>query len=83
MNRMIVELVSANDLNFLGVVKIPDPIVRDVPAAVAKCQSAGTGIKIVTGDTPGTANRDCSSDRSWKPETDTDRIVSLVLLLLN
>ncbi|HJD75454.1 MAG TPA: HAD-IC family P-type ATPase, partial [Bacteroides reticulotermitis] len=49
------ELVSANDLNFLGVVAISDPIRPDVPAAVAKCQSAGIGIKIVTGDTPGTA----------------------------
>ena len=45
------ELVSANDLNFLGVVAISDPIRPDVPAAVAKCQSAGIGIKIVTGDT--------------------------------
>ena len=64
-----VELVSANDLNFLGVVAISDPIRPDVPAAVAKCQSAGIGIKIVTGDTPGTATQ----IGLWKPETDTDR----------
>ena len=50
-----VALVSENNLNFLGVVAISDPIRPDVPAAVAKCQSAGIGIKIVTGDTPGTA----------------------------
>ena len=36
-----VALVSENNLNFLGVVAISDPIRPDVPAAVAKCQSAG------------------------------------------
>ena len=50
-----VALVAGNDLSFLGVVAISDPIRPDVPAAVAKCQSAGIGVKIVTGDTPGTA----------------------------
>ncbi len=50
-----VALVAENDLSFLGVVAISDPIRPDVPAAVAKCQSAGIGVKIVTGDTPGTA----------------------------
>ena len=40
-----VALVSENNLNFLGVVAISDPIRPDVPAAVAKCQSAGIGIK--------------------------------------
>ena len=67
-----VELVSANDLNFLGVVAISDPIRPDV-AAVAKCQSAGIGIKIVTGDTPGTATEIARQIGLWKPETDTDR----------
>ena len=33
-----VALVSENNLNFLGVVAISDPIRPDVPAAVAKCQ---------------------------------------------
>ena len=67
-----VELVSANDLNFLGVVAISDPIRPDVPAAVAKCQSAGIGIKIVTGDTPGTATEIARQIGLWKPE-DTER----------
>lgn len=67
------ELVSANDLNFLGVVAISDPIRPDVPAAVAKCQSAGIGIKIVTGDTPGTATEIARQIGLWQPETDTDR----------
>ena len=67
-----VALVSENNLNFLGVVAISDPIRPDMPAAVAKCQSAGIGIKIVTGDTPGTATEIARQIGLWKPE-DTER----------
>ena len=67
-----VALVSENNLNFLGVVSIYDPISTEVPAAVAKCQSAGIGIKIVTGDTPGTATEIARQIGLWKPE-DTER----------
>ena len=67
-----VALVAENDLNFLGVVAISDPIRPDVPAAVAKCQSAGIGIKIVTGDSPGTATEIARQIGLWKPE-DTER----------
>ena len=67
-----VALVSENNLNFLGVVAISDPIRPDVPAAVAKCQSAGIGIKIVTEDTPGTATEIARQIGLWKPE-DTER----------
>ncbi|MFK2559178.1 calcium-translocating P-type ATPase, PMCA-type [Bacteroides fragilis] len=67
-----VALVSENNLNFLGVVAISDPIRPDVPAAVAKCQSAGIGIKIVTGDTPGAATEIARQIGLWKPE-DTER----------
>ena len=67
-----VELVAANDLNFLGVVAISDPIRPDVSAAVEKCQSAGIGIKIVTGDTPGTATEIARQIGLWNSE-DTER----------
>ena len=67
-----VTLVAENDLSFLGVVAISDPIRPDVPAAVAKCQSAGIDIKIVTGDTPGTATEIARQIGLWKPE-DTER----------
>lgn len=67
-----VELVAKNNLNFLGVVAISDPIRPDVPAAVAKCQSAGIDIKIVTGDTPGTATEIARQIGLWKPQ-DTER----------
>lgn len=67
-----VSLVAANDLNFVGVVAISDPIRSDVPAAVAKCQSAGIDIKIVTGDTPGTATEIARQIGLWTAE-DTER----------
>ena len=56
----------------MGVVAISDPIRPDVPAAVQKCQSAGIGVKIVTGDTPGTATEIARQIGLWKPE-DTER----------
>jgi Ca2+-transporting ATPase len=70
--RDCVELVADHDLSFLGVVAISDPIRQDVPAAVSKCQSAGIDIKIVTGDTPGTATEIARQIGLWKPE-DTER----------
>lgn len=57
-----------NDV-FLGIVAISDPIREDVPAAIRECDEAGIDVKIVTGDTPGTAMEigrqiglHCSSD---------------------
>jgi Ca2+-transporting ATPase len=47
-------LANAN-LTYLGVVAISDPVREDVPNAVKKCLNAGIDVKIVTGDTPGTA----------------------------
>ncbi len=65
-------LVGEGGLTFLGVVAISDPIRPDVPAAVAKCQSAGISVKIVTGDTPGTATEIARQIGLWTPE-DTER----------
>lgn len=47
--------LANTDLTYLGIVAISDPVREDVPQAVQKCQNAGIDIKIVTGDTPGTA----------------------------
>ena len=47
--------VIAENLTFLGIVAISDPVREDVPAAVEECLKAGIAVKIVTGDTPGTA----------------------------
>ncbi len=43
------------NLTFVGIVAISDPLRADVPDAVKSCLHAGIGVKIVTGDTPGTA----------------------------
>lgn len=47
--------VVAHGLTFLGVTAISDPVRADVPEAVREVLDAGVRIKIVTGDTPGTA----------------------------
>ncbi|MDR1416209.1 MAG: calcium-translocating P-type ATPase, PMCA-type [Prevotellaceae bacterium] len=47
--------VVADNLTFLGVVAISDPVRLEVPDAVKACLAAGIAVKIVTGDTPGTA----------------------------
>ncbi|NDV64999.1 calcium-translocating P-type ATPase, PMCA-type [Bacteroides sp. 224] len=43
------------ELTFLGIVAISDPVRPEVPEAVKTCLNAGIQVKIVTGDTPGTA----------------------------
>lgn len=60
------------DLTFIGIVAISDPVREDVPEAVSKCLEAGIEVKIVTGDTPGTAREIGRQIGLWKP-TDTDR----------
>ena len=66
------ELVNEGGMTFIGIFAISDPIRPDVPEAVKRCQSAGIGIKIVTGDTPGTATEIARQIGLWKPE-DTER----------
>ena len=77
-------LVKESSITFLGIAAISDPIRPDVPAAVAKCQSAGIGIKIVTGDTPGTATEIARQIGLWKPEdTDRNRITGIEFAALS
>ena len=47
--------LAVNGMSFMGIVAISDPVRSDVPAAIADCMDAGIKVKIVTGDTPGTA----------------------------
>ena len=47
--------LKGTDLTFLGFVAISDPVRADVPEAVKCCLDAGVDVKIVTGDTSGTA----------------------------
>ncbi|MBR5296521.1 MAG: calcium-translocating P-type ATPase, PMCA-type [Parabacteroides sp.] len=60
------------DLTYLGIVAISDPVRADVPAAVQNCLDAGVNVKIVTGDTPGTAKEIGRQIGIWDIE-DTER----------
>ncbi len=64
--------VVATNLTFAGIVAIADPVRGDVPEAVGEVINAGINVKIVTGDTPGTAKEIGRQIGLWKP-TDTDR----------
>ena len=61
----------AKELTFLGIASIADPVRADVPAAVKECLNAGIAIKIVTGDTPGTAKEIGRQIGLWT-DKDTD-----------
>ena len=62
----------ADNLTFMGVVAISDPVRDDVPDAVQECLDAGIAIKIVTGDTPNAAKEIARQIGLWK-EGDGDR----------
>ena len=47
--------LAVSRLTFMGVVGISDPIRPEVPEAIQRCMDAGIKVKIVTGDTSGTA----------------------------
>lgn len=63
--------VVADKLLFQGIVAISDPVRKDVPAAVKECMDAGINVKIVTGDTTGTAKEIGRQIGLWTDE-DTD-----------
>lgn len=64
--------VVANNLTFLGIVAISDPVREDVPSAVEECLKAGIAVRIVTGDTPGTAKEIGRQIGLWS-ENDTEK----------
>lgn len=61
------------NLRFLGFVAIADPVRSDVPEAVREVLDAGIKVKIVTGDTPGTAKEIGRQIGLWDDAEDTDR----------
>lgn len=65
--------VVAENLTFLGIVAISDPVRSDVPMAVKEVLDAGIKVKIVTGDTPGTAKEIGRQIGLWNDATDSDR----------
>ena len=65
--------LQVEDLCFLGIVGIIDPIRDDVSDSIHDCLDAGIGIKIVTGDTPGTAKEIGRQVGLWTEEDDPER----------
>lgn len=59
-------------LEFIGVAAISDPVRDDVPAAVKEVIDAGIEVKIVTGDTPGTAKEIGRRIGLWNDGRDSD-----------
>lgn len=49
-------LITGLELKYIGIAAISDPVRSDVPDAISRCIAAGIDVKIVTGDTPGTAS---------------------------
>lgn len=65
--------IVADKLCFIGVAAIADPVRLDVPSAVEECVDAGIRVKIVTGDTPGTAKEIARQIGLWNGAKDTER----------
>ncbi len=65
--------LTADTLTFLGIAAISDPVRVDVPDAVREVTDAGIRVKIVTGDTPGTAKQIGREIGLWDDAKDTDR----------
>lgn len=66
------KLVDTSKLKMLGIVAISDPIRPEVPAAIKECLDAGIKVKIVTGDTVGTAKEIGRQVGLWN-DSDTDK----------
>ena len=62
--------LTASKLRFIGVVAIADPVRMEVPAAVQECVHAGIDVKVVTGDTSGTAREIARQIGLWDNSRD-------------
>ncbi len=68
-------LINAH-LTYMGMAAISDPVRVDVPAAVNQCIEAGIEVKIVTGDTPGTAREIGRQIGIWKDGDNVQHIIT-------
>ena len=64
--------LNVQNLTFVGIFAISDPVRKEVPAAIKECVNAGVQVKIVTGDTSGTAKEIGCQIGLWN-ENDTDK----------
>lgn len=66
--------LNCENLKFVGVAAISDPIRAEVPDAIKDCMNAGIQVKIVTGDTIGTA-KEIGRQIGLVEETDSDEVM--------
>lgn len=77
-DKILHGLASGNgsSLTLLGIVAISDPVRLDVPAAIQDCRNAGVKVKIVTGDTGGTAREIGRQVGLWTEDDTDDAIIN-------
>lgn len=63
-------------LHFMGITAISDPIRVDVPDAIKECLNAGIQVKIVTGDTSGTAKEIARQIGLWDKNSTEENHIS-------
>ena len=68
--------LAGTDLTFVGFVAISDPVRSDVPEAVQQCLKAGIDVKIVTGDTPGTAREIARQIGTYNDAADAGNVIT-------
>lgn len=72
-NRISDGRLEADRLKFQAITAISDPVREEVPGAVREAMNAGIDVKIVTGDTPGTAKEIGRQVGLWKDAETSDR----------
>ncbi len=73
--------LNCPSLQFVGVAAISDPVRKEVPAAIHECLDAGIRVKIVTGDTPGTAKEIGRQVGLWTDKDSDKNIITGTELL--
>ena len=70
------QIPEISNLQLMALCAISDPVRADVPAAVQECLNAGIKVKIVTGDTIGTAREIGRQIGLWTDEDTDDAIIT-------
>ena len=70
------QIPEISNLQLMALCAISDPVRVDVPAAVQECLNAGIKVKIVTGDTIGTAREIGRQIGLWTDEDTDDAIIT-------
>lgn len=68
--------LQVEGMTFMGIVAISDPVRTEVPDAIKECIEAGIQVKIVTGDTPGTAREIGRQVGLWNEDDGKNVLIS-------